>query len=517
MARCETCGKGGFFFKVNSNGKCNECERIAALQAEENKLHESLARLRSDCSAEEESYKEIKNSREILYNEITDEAKKNALTQIAVQLGDKQNELQQLTLQIEETQELLKKNNQDYDQLQATILSNAKKLQKLQTLFKSMQYSVKKYFDEESISNQILTENISNEAEELLSTTITLKLHLMDIRELRKAYNQNNKVVRELLARYQKRYMTKANMTIYKLMVIALEAELQNVLFNMSYSKLDKAIKDVKAITAKYQKIATDGNQSIAPTITRFIGEIEYLFIQSIKIEYEYYIQKERIKEEQRAIRERMRQEAAERKLLKEERKKVEQEEEKYKNEIVNIKDQLLSTDDQTKIRQLEERIARIQAQLDEVEKKREDIIKLQNGQAGYIYVISNLGSFGENTFKVGVTRRINPQDRIDELSNASLPFKFDVHSFIFSNNAYDLESQLHKHLHHKRINRVNLRKEFFNTTIDELEDLVYSLEPSAEFNRTMLAQHYYQSMAVDELPESITIIEDDDINEDDE
>ena len=138
----------------------------------------------------------------------------------------------------------------------------------------------------------------------------------MDIQELKKLYNQNNKVIQELLVKYQGRYTTKANITIYKLMVIALEAELQNILYNMSYSKLDKSIKDIKGMTAKYLKISTEGNQLIAPTITKFLGEIEYLFIEAIKIEYEYYIQKERIKEEQKALRDQMRQEAAERKLL---------------------------------------------------------------------------------------------------------------------------------------------------------------------------------------------------------
>jgi hypothetical protein len=300
-------------------------------------------------------------------------------------------------------------------------------------------------------------------------------------------------------------------------MVIALEAELQNVLYNLKYSKLDKAIKDIKAMTAKYQKIATDGNQNIAPTIAKFIGEIEYLFIEAIKIEYEYYIQKERIKEEQRAIREQMRQEAAERKRLEEERKKVEAEEEKYKNEISTIQSKLAETKDQVLIRQLEERIAKIQSQLFEVEKKKEDIVKLEHGRAGHIYIISNLGSFGENVFKIGMTRRLDPQERIDELGDASVPFRFDVHSTIFSNNAPELEAELHKQLHNNRVNKINLRKEFFKIPVDELEELVYSLEPSAQFDRTMLAEQYYQSMAVNEVPESVEVIDDDSVDDDEE
>lgn len=251
--------------------------------------------------------------------------------------------------------------------------------------------------------------------------------------------------------------------------------------------------------------------------MARFIGEIEYLFIEAIKIEYEYYIQKERIKEEQKALREQMRQEAAERKALEEERKKIESEELKYKAELANIQELMAATDDQSKIEQLEERLAKVQAHLDEVETKKDEIVNLQNGQAGYIYIISNLGSFGENIFKIGMTRRINPQDRVDELGDASVPFRFDIHSFIFSNNASQLETNLHRKLNNQRVNKVNLRKEFFRATIDEIEELVYSLEPSAEFNRTMLAEQYYQSMSVEEVPDSVNIIGDDDFTEDEE
>jgi hypothetical protein len=395
------------------------------------------------------------------------------------------------------------------------VAFHANKVRQLQTLFKSMQYSTKRYFDYDGFSREIIADNLAAEADELLETTVKLKLHSMDIRELRKLANQNNKVIQDLLARYKSRYTTRTNTTIYQLMVIALEAELQNVLYNLSYSKLDKSIKDIKTITAKYQKIASDGNQSIATTVARFIGEIEYLFIEAIKIEYEYYVQKERIREEQRALREQMRQEAAERKLLEAERKKIESEELKYKTELTNIQELMTATDDQMKINQLEERLAKVQAHLDEVETKKGEIVNLQNGQAGYIYVISNLGSFGENIFKIGMTRRLNPQDRIDELGDASVPFRFDIHSFIFSNNASELETSLHRKLKDQRINKINLRKEFFRATIEEIEELVYALEPSAEFNRTMLAEQYYQSMSVQEIPDTVSIIDDEDFTED--
>ena len=96
------------------------------------------------------------------------------------------------------------------------------------------------------------------------------------------------------------------------------------------------------------------------------------------------------------------------------------------------------------------------------------------------------------------MTRRQDPQDRINELSNASVPFKFDVHSFIFSDDAVGLEGKLHEILNDKRVNKVNLRKEFFKITIDELEQLVNEIEPTAEFNRTMIAEEFRQSLSND-------------------
>lgn len=517
MAKCSRCGKKGFFLKVTANGMCLECEHLEKMHKEEQHILNHISTLKNELIAKESSIQELECNREKLYLEITEKAKNDALNQIKNEVENRKTELNKLIEQINEKQNSLNELLEENNKVQKSSLLFANKLKKMQTLFKSMQHSINKYYEEEPFDKSLLAENINLEVEETLSATVKLKLHLMDVRELNKLYNQNNKLIQDLLKKYQERYTTKSNATIYKLMVITLEAELQNVLYNLSYSKLEKSIEYIKTITSKYQKIAVEGNQSIAVTVKKFIGEIEYLFIEAIKIEYEYYVQKERIKEEQKSIRDKMRQEAAERKLLEEERKKIALEEEKYRAEILNIKEQISATSDSIKAQQLEERIERIQSQLGEVEKKKEDITKLQNGQAGYIYVISNLGSFGENVFKIGMTRRLDPQERIDELGDASVPFKYDVHSVIFSNNASELETQLHKKLNSQRVNKINLRKEFFNTTINELEELVYTLEPSAEFNKTMLADQYYKSMAVDEVPESVEIVEDDNLSEDED
>ena len=332
----------------------------------------------------------------------------------------------------------------------------------------------------------------------------------MDVKSLRKAYKENEKQISKLLDQYSSRYTTKANKSIYNLMVIALRAEIQNILYNLKYEKLEKSIDDVKTISAKYLKIAGEGNQSIAGTLTKFIGEIEYLFINAVKIEYNYYVKKEQARQEQLAIREQMRQEAEERKALENERKKIAKEEEKYNNEISKIQETIAQTTDQSDLEKLKARILELQEQLGQVIIKKEEITNLQNGKAGTVYVISNLGSFGEDVFKIGMTRRLDPQDRINELGSASVPFKFDVHSFIFSDDAVSLENKMHQILNDRRVNKVNLRKEFFKISIDELETLVEEIDPSAEFNKTMIAEEFRQSISSDEVYSSDYSLDDD-------
>ncbi|WP_317326979.1 GIY-YIG nuclease family protein [Turicibacter sanguinis] len=192
-----------------------------------------------------------------------------------------------------------------------------------------------------------------------------------------------------------------------------------------------------------------------------------------------------------------MKQEVEERKQLEQQRKQVEKEEAKYIGEINKVKEILLITDNQDKLSQLNNKIEELQRQLFDVEQKKDDIIKRQNGKAGNVYIISNLGSFGENIFKVGMTRRLEPMDRVKELSDASVPFMFDVHSFIFSDDAVALEQKLHSILEKNRVNKINLRKEFFNVSIDELEKIVTEIDPTAEFNKTMIAEEYRQSQVV--------------------
>ena len=399
-----------------------------------------------------------------------------------------------------------------HNKLCKSLTTYENKLAREKELYKSVEYAINNFFvSDVGYDNCKLNQKDFNDLECILPS-ISLKLHCMDVKSLRKAYQDNEKQIDSLLNQYSTRYTTKSNKSIYSLMVIALRAELQNILYNLKYEKLDVSISAVKEVSAKYLKIAADGNQSIAGTLTKFIGEIEYLFINAVKIEYNYYVKKEQAKQEQLAIKEQMRHEAEERKALEAERKKVEIEESKFESQISSLTLQADNANG-TELEALKTRILELQNQLANVIIKKEEISNLQNGKAGNVYIISNLGSFGDKVFKIGMTRRLNPQDRVNELGDASVPFKFDVHCFIFSDDASSLETELHKRLNDKRVNKVNMRKEFFYTNIDELENLVTEICPTAEFNKTMLAEEFRQSQSSDEIYTSFSIEEPDNID----
>lgn len=437
--------------------------------------------------------------KDIIYEKIV----KDATTDANQKVSEQMNKLDNINAEIEKKDFYMSEINRLKEEIEALdkkVSSRQEKIDHLMSIQKSVNHAIKAYFKESDLEREhelVLPANLIREIN-TLAPSITLKLHCMDYKDLRRAFRANDKIINETLARYESRYTTKTNRAIYQLMVLGLRAELQNVLYTLTYSKLNDGIAAIKDLINKYLNIARDGSQTIASTLAKFIGELEPLFIDSVKIEYEYYVKKEAARQEQLELRAQMREEAEERKRLKEQQEQMKKEEEKYHSEIDNIHQQLTATDDDEQKQKLLDKIKELESQLSDLSSK-EEITSLQNGKAGYVYVISNLGSFGNDVFKVGMTRRLDPQERIDELGNASVPFKFDVHSFIFSQDAVQLESDLHAALESKRVNKVNPRKEFFKVSLDDLEKLVEKYDPAAEFNRTMQAEQYYQSLSMAE------------------
>ena len=441
----------------------------------------AISNLKTKNNKLAETKRELKIEKNRLIEEI--ERKKN-------ELGDfKRDERNILVLEnVKDLQVALEK-------LQKKEDNQKKRLKKIKDYYDAVKYAIDNYFIfvPEPFNVKLNKEKEINK----MIPQVTLHLHHMEVKELNKAFKENYKQIDQTLNKVSDRYSTKTNKMVYDLMVIALKSELQNILYDLKYNKLEKAIDNIKAVTNKYINIASEGNQTIAGTMAQFIGVLEYQFINAVKIEYNYYIKQEQIKQEQIALRQKLREEAEERRLLKLEKERIEREEEKFKQEIERTQEILQNSQDNEEIQNLKMRILELQGQLSDVTIKKDEITSLQNGKAGNIYIISNLGSFGDKMFKIGMTRRLDPQERVNELGSASVPFKFDVHSFIFSENAVELEKTLHKRLNDKRVNKVNLRKEFFYSTVDELEELVNELDPTAVFNKTMLAEEYNQTTSV--------------------
>lgn len=254
------------------------------------------------------------------------------------------------------------------------------------------------------------------------------------------------------------------------------------IINSMKYSTYNSSLN-------KINKLFNDINRLNKINNVEITEEYLNLKIEELNLAFAYAELKEEEKEEQRRIREQMREEAKRQAELEEKRKVIKKEQQHYENEL---KRALERNRDAELIKKLRERIA-------ELENSKKDVDKLEaTVKAGYVYIISNEGSFGENCYKIGTTRRLNPLDRVDELGNASVPFKFDVHALIFSEDCFELESKLHKIFDAKRVNKVNKRKEFFNVTLDEIVEVVNNqLGLNVEFTLEAIAREYRESKAM--------------------
>lgn len=193
--------------------------------------------------------------------------------------------------------------------------------------------------------------------------------------------------------------------------------------------------------------------------------------IDELHLAFEYQQKKQEEKEAQKAARAELREAARLQKEIEAQRKKIEKEQTHYQTAYEKLLKQLEQTPDDS---DLLSKKSELENQLLDIDKAIKDIdYREANQRAGYVYVISNIGAFGENVYKIGMTRRLDPQDRVDELGDASVPFNFDVHAMIFSDDAPALETALHKAFENRKLNMVNTRREFFNVTLDEIKDVV--------------------------------------------
>ena len=255
---------------------------------------------------------------------------------------------------------------------------------------------------------------------------------------------------------------------------------------------------NIESIRKRIEKSYNDLNRMNAAMQISIIPAYLSLKLEELNLCYEYAVKKQEEKDEQKRIREQLREEAKLQKEIEEARKTIEKEKSHYSNALSQIEEQLSSASPDERS-DLEKKKAEILDQLSEIQKSIEDIdYREANKKAGYVYIISNIGSFGENVYKIGMTRRLDPQERVDELGDASVPFNFDIHAMIFSDGAPALEAALHRAFEDRKLNMVNHRREFFNVTLDEIEEVVKkNFDKTVEFTRVAPAEQYRESIMI--------------------
>ncbi len=275
-----------------------------------------------------------------------------------------------------------------------------------------------------------------------------------------------------------------------KLMVRAFNGECDSIIQKVRYNNYYSIEKRIQAAYKAINKLGEPNNCSVQ---TNYLN----LKLDELKLVHEYADKRQIEMEEQRRIRDQMRDEERALREIEKAQQEAEKEEQRYQKALDKARQEV---EEATGARQnkLQSEIERLNELVLEAQANKERALsRAQMTKSGHVYVISNIGSFGENVYKVGMTRRLEPNDRVRELGDASVPFRFDIHAMIYSENAPELENEIHRVLEKRSVNRINTRKEFFNVSLEEIEDIVKTHDVNAEFIRIPDAKEYRETQLI--------------------
>ena len=267
-------------------------------------------------------------------------------------------------------------------------------------------------------------------------------------------------------------------------------ARLALMAFNSQVNSIIEAAsaRNYEASLAKIFKAAEVVERQCTVTGVRVKPNYVELRARELQLAVDHLKAKQLEKELEKERKAELREQAKAERELQAERERLEKERQHYLNVLKTVEE----IGDEAETARLKQQIVEIEKGINDVEKREANI------RAGYVYVISNIGSFGERMVKIGMTRRLDPMDRVRELGDASVPFNFDVHALFFSDDAVGVETELHHRFAAKRVNRINARREFFYATPAEVRDalkdiagnlLEFTEEPEAEQYRLSLEE----------------------------
>ncbi|MFP4528004.1 MAG: DUF4041 domain-containing protein [Candidatus Kapaibacterium sp.] len=275
-----------------------------------------------------------------------------------------------------------------------------------------------------------------------------------------------------------------------KLMLRAFNGECDAATSQVNYKNITKMIERINKNFEIINKLATRINSDIT---------VDYLNlkIEELKLVHEYHEKKEEEREEQREIREMMKEEARRKQEIEKALKEAQMEEQQYIRALEQARKEMEIASDE-EISSIQQKMTELEEKLKEAEEKNQRAIsQAELTKSGHVYIISNIGSFGKDVYKIGMTRRLDPLDRVKELGDASVPFPFDVHAMIYSDNAPELENKLHKAFDRMRVNRINIRKEFFRVTLNEIEQIANHNGSKIEFTKIAEAKEYNETISL--------------------
>ncbi|AYO57605.1 chromosome partitioning protein ParA [Chryseobacterium sp. 6424] len=228
------------------------------------------------------------------------------------------------------------------------------------------------------------------------------------------------------------------------------------------------------------------------------------LKVQQLILEYEFQAKKQEEKEAMKAIQDELREEEKARRDFEKAQREAEKEETMFQKAIERVRREFEQSSGANTL-ELQNQITELESALKAAQEKKERALSMaQQTKRGYVYIISNIGAFGEDVFKIGMTRRLEPLDRVRELGDASVPFGFDVHALIYSDEARTLEYELHKAFAHKKVNMLNYRKEFFKVPLKEIEEKIQELGFEGEFTTVPEAMEFRETLTIlDKLNET--------------
>ncbi|WP_250216617.1 DUF4041 domain-containing protein, partial [Escherichia coli] len=360
--------------------------------------------------------------------------------------------------------------------------------EKYEAVAKSMKNKIEGYGDEWIIPNR----SVLDELAENYEFTDAGK-ELQKARELTKSLIKTNKAASCDYVEQNRRN------TAINFVLDAFNGRVDSILSKVKHNNFGKLSQEIKDA---FQLVNYNGSAFRS-------AKISDIYLQARLNELKWGVEVNEImleeKEEQRRIKEQLREEERARREYEKAIKEAEKEEKAIQQAINKATKELMLANEEQRLA-LEQKIAELQLKYEEAEAKNQRAISMaQQTRSGHVYIISNIGSFGEDVYKIGMTRRLEPLDRVRELGDASVPFSFDVHAMIYSDDAPSLENHLHKVFNEKQVNKINSRKEFFNVNIKEIKSVIEDMNINAHWTMFAEAKEYRESLSIDQERKAAT------------